>query len=204
MTDFLKIMLNLTVICLLVGLTLGGIYSLTQPQIVKVQKEQSQQTRRQLLPEAASFTEHDIKGKNAEGKETDFKISEGLDGQGRTIGYIIETESPGYSSMIRIMYGVNDKFEVKRVKILSQSETPGLGTLITKGEFLHQFENKDSSGLEVRRYEDPYKDHPDFVAGLTGATISSRAVTDGIREGLQALMKDKGITMEELRKNGEQ
>ncbi len=109
------------------------------------------------------------------------------------MGYIIETESAGYSSLIRIMYGVNEKFEIKRVKILSQGETPGLGTLITKPEFLHQFENKGSEKLEVKRYEDPYTDHQDFIAGLTGATISSRAVTDAIKEGLEALMKEKGV-----------
>lgn len=195
MREFIKIMINLTIVCLFVGITLGGIYSLTQPQIVRVQKEQSEKTRKELLPDAVRFEEREIKGTNAEGKETHFRISEGLNGEGKIIGYIIDTESPGYSSMIRIMYGVDDKFEVTRVKILSQGETPGLGTLITKEKFLDQFQAKDANRLDVFKGEDPYSTKADHVSGLTGATISSRAVADGIKNGLIALMREKGVSV---------
>jgi Na+-translocating ferredoxin:NAD+ oxidoreductase subunit G len=193
MKEAMRITLNLALICLFIGISLGLVYCWTQPQIVRVQKEQSTLTRRQLLPQAAKFIESEIRETTGEGKEVHYRISEGLDSGGKTTGYIIDLESIGYSSFIRIMYGVNEKGEITGVNIVSQGETPGLGTLIKKPEFLHQFLKKSPEKLELRKNEDPYKDHEEYVAALTGATISSRAVTEGIRRSLRALMKEKKV-----------
>ncbi len=196
MKEMLKITLNLALICLFIGVSLGLVYCWTQPQIVRVQKEQSEFTRHSLLPQAATFVESVISEQADNLKEVHYRISEGFDKNGKTMGYIIDLESIGYSSFIRIMYGVNEKYEITGVNIISQGETPGLGTLIMKKEFLNQFINKSPERLELRRNEDPYRDHEDYVAALTGATISSRAVTEGIQRSLRALMKEKGIHLD--------
>lgn len=111
---------------------------------------------------------------------------------GTRIGYIVETYGKGYSSYIDILFAVNDQFTVEKLNILHHAETPGLGDEITAPWFKDQFKGKDEAHLVVKKGETK-----DYIQAITGATISSRAVTeDGVRKGLEflkeALEKGKG------------
>lgn len=93
-------------------------------------------------------------------------------GKGKTV-----LVSPrGYGGPIEMLVGIDEKGRVSGVKILNQRETPGLGANIVKPEFLKQFVGKSVSDPLI-----PKKD----IDAITGATISSRGVCEGVREALR-------------------
>ncbi len=105
-----------------------------------------------------------------------------FDERGVLIGYVTVARGKGYSSTVETVAGYDTTFHVAGLKITFQQETPGLGTKsqeIRKGEttpwFLQQFAGKDATTLAVK------KDRGDIDA-ITGATITSRAVTNSVRE----------------------
>ena len=70
--------------------------------------------------------------------------------------------------------------------MLHHAETPGLGDEIQKDYFKNQFKGKSIDNLVVVKTETP-----DKIQAITGATISSRAVTeDGVRKGVE-MLKEK-------------
>jgi len=85
----------------------------------------------------------------------------------------------GYSSDIEILVGIDKDRKVSGLKILSQRETPGLGAKIVQKQFLDQFIGKQLG--------DPLEPKKDIDA-ITGATISSRAVCNGVRQVLKSAL----------------
>lgn len=92
---------------------------------------------------------------------------------GSIIGYCVDVDSYGYGSdPINLLVALDPSGEVSAVKVLSHSETPGLGSKTVDGSFLSQFEGK-SGALAVK------KDGGEIDA-VAGATVSSRAITAGV------------------------
>ena len=75
-----------------------------------------------------------------------------------------------------MLVGVDPELRVKGMKILSQRETPGLGTNVEKPKFQKQF-----IGKGMKDAIEPKKD----IDAITGATISSRAVCEGVKTVLR-------------------
>ena len=107
------------------------------------------------------------------------------------IGYALEAVNRGYSSDIRMLVGVNETGRILAVNILSQNETPGLGTKceeIRYGEskpwWPEQFVNKQGQDIAVA---------PDggSIESISGATITARAITDGLAQSVRKFLNDK-------------
>lgn len=82
----------------------------------------------------------------------------------------------GYGGDIKLMVGFKeDKKTVISYKVLSASETPGLGMKLSTPEFAGQFKGKDGTSLKVKK--DGGK-----VEAITSATITSRAVCEAIAD----------------------
>jgi len=97
-----------------------------------------------------------------------------FDSEGNLVGRVAKVEVPGYSSVIEALVGVDLEARITGVDIVNQQETPGLGANIEKEEFLEQFRGKTMNMIKIK------KDGGEIDA-VTGATISSRAITDSIR-----------------------
>ena len=102
-----------------------------------------------------------------------------------TIGYIVQSFGKGYSSYINTLIAVDKDFKVQKINILGHAETPGLGDEIEADSFRGQFKNKDLDHLKVLK-----TDTTEFIQAISGATISSRAVTeDAVKNGVKFLME---------------
>ena len=95
------------------------------------------------------------------------------------------------------MFGTDSDGAVTGLRVLSHTETPGLGAKITTAHFRDQF-NKEKRLLNKEkplRLEDLAlkKDDPakGQIDAITGATISSRRVTEAIRSTLETFNKQK-------------
>jgi electron transport complex protein RnfG len=102
-------------------------------------------------------------------------IYQGLNDQGQVLGYAFVGEANGYGGVIRVLVGVDENTDqILNIKILAHTETPGLGSRIEDESFRNRFVGKTVN--------DPIAVNQD-IDNLTGATVSSRAVANAVRQG---------------------
>ena len=78
--------------------------------------------------------------------------------------------------------------KIQSINILGHGETPGLGDEIEKDYFKKQFENKTLEQIELVKTEGT-----DKIQAISGVTISSRAVTNGVKEAMKLLKEKYGV-----------
>jgi len=94
------------------------------------------------------------------------------------LGYCVNLNAGGFGGDINMMVGVGRDGRIIGVSIVSMSETPGLGTKVNDKNYLSQYIGQGSDlafGTEVD--------------GISGATVSSKAVLAGVNEALDTLIK---------------
>jgi len=165
MKEIIKYSSILSVICLTAGILLGGVYSIAQPRIEEASQEQENDAIKEVMPGAAKIE------KKEKGSLTYYSVS---DDQGKSLGYVFICEGKGYSSVIRSVVSTNPDGEIIAAKILEQNETPGLGNKITGEEYLDSFKGKTRH---------------DRLDTISGATISSGALTESISNTLKRFFK---------------
>jgi Na+-translocating ferredoxin:NAD+ oxidoreductase subunit G len=168
MGKIIKLGVTLAIFCVISAGMLAYVFMLTGPRIEANAKASFDGSLREVLPGAESF-----KGISAPGAKSE--IYEGYAG-GQAVGLAVKVAPRGYSSAIVMLVGVDPELRIKGMKILSQLETPGLGTNIEKPKFQKQF-----IGKGVKDAFEPKKD----IDAITGATISSRAVCEGVKTVLK-------------------
>ncbi len=89
-------------------------------------------------------------------------------------GYTFVAAGKGYGGPINILVGMNADYTLRDMEVLSHIETPGLGGKITEEPFTGQFAGLAADEIALSR--DGGK-----IDAITGATISSRAVTEAIQ-----------------------
>jgi electron transport complex protein RnfG len=169
MKEIVRLGLYLLTVCALAGAALSGTYSFTSGKIQAQKEKAERQALTAVLPGAVSF-------------KSDNGYIRVFDGHQAPLGCILKVSAAGYSGRIEALVGVDTVFKVTRVQILSQYETPGLGAKITSPSFLAQFDHQASDRIRLR------KDGGEIDA-VTAATISSRAITNAVREKVDAFQK---------------
>ena len=109
---------------------------------------------------------------------------------GNGAGCTVTTALNGYGGTVRIMFGVTAEGKIAGVEVLEHNETKGLGERITTDAFKNQFIGK-SGALSVTKGSAGDQE----IAALTGATISSKAMTDSANVALEVaamVMKGEG------------
>ena len=116
--------------------------------------------------------------------QTINEVMEAKDASGETLGYAINlTTSEGYGGDITFSMGVREDGTLNGISILTISETAGLGMNATKDEFKNQFQNKQAEAFEVTKTGAAADNQ---INAISGATITSNAVTKGVNSGLCA------------------
>jgi electron transport complex protein RnfG len=126
---------------------------------------------------------------------------------GKRLAYLLPGHFQGYKTFIKVMLAVDPGFNILGLEIMEHEEDPGLGGDIVQDFFKNQFRNKPFQKLkeldvvkqplpeeyrkvlevkkgsmsqeELQRVRAKYQDSD--IYALTGATISSKAVTDGVK-----------------------
>ena len=168
--DILIPTVSLFVICLVVTALLAVTNMLTAPQIQKLSKETEDKTKAEVLASADEFS--DALTVSADGN--DYTYYEGT-ASGDTIGYVFKTSAKGYGGDIDLMVGIDTSGKVTGVSILSISETAGLGMNAKNESFINQYIGKSGTiGVSKNGASDTE------IQALTGATITSKAVTSAV------------------------
>ena len=191
--------LALTVITLVSGLLLGLVNDITAGPIASQQAKEKEEAYKAVFADAASF-ETVTSGEDTDLEsyldENGFKaqnIDEVMlakDDQGNELGYAFTvTTSEGYGGDIQFAMGVQDDGTLNGISILSISETAGLGMRATTDDFKNQFKDKN---VEKFTYTKTGATSDDEIDALSGATITTNAMTNGVNAGFAAFRYEKG------------
>ena len=172
-----QIAINLTVACFVSGAIIAGTYFITAPVAVEKAAELKTQAMKSLVLDAQKF--NPVKNK----KEW-FTAEK----DGKIIAYVVPAESKGYGGAIKMLVSVTPQGKIIDFNILDSKETPGLGDNASKDPFKNQFKGKETKDLEVVKD----KTKVDNIQAMTGATISSKAVTKGIKDAVQQVTQFVG------------
>lgn len=178
--DILKVTLNLVVIYIIGGIILATVYAWTSPIMFKNAVIEKEQALKKLMPDADKIEK--MGDWSIHEKHSEYFAAKKGD---NIIGYIVQSFGKGYSSYINTLISVDKDFKVQNINILGHAETPGLGDEIEMDSFKNQFKGKDVEHLTVLK-----ADTTEYIQAISGATISSRAVTeDAVRSGVDFLIK---------------
>ena len=166
---FVKLAGTLLLISAVVAGLLGLVNFMTEDRIAALNAEKTAASMQEVLP-AAGYEDLGYSGEDSTVK-TVYRAGDQ--------GYVVEVLPAGFGGEIDLVVGVASDGTVTGVSIISMSETSGLGANATKESFRSQFIGKTGE-LAVS------KDGGEIDA-LTGATITSRAVTRGVNSALAAV-----------------
>ncbi len=187
---------------------LSGVDAMTRKPIKQAELRKISKALTQVLPPFDNVPADDKKVVKApDGRKVTFYIAKK---DGKIVGVAGAGYSPkGFAGKIYVMVGFNPTGAVREVIVTKQGETPGLGTVVTdrvreKTIFDLFGKKKEEKGLPPNRVLDsfnglvaakgtPWKVKKDGgqIDFVTGATISSRAVTDAVYCVASALEANK-------------
>ncbi len=172
-----KLGLILFVITAVTGAILGAVHEVTSEPIRATQERLRQEALKATLPAADTFSSVPLA---AEGEGV-LEVSEGTK-DGQTVGYNLTVKPKGYAGPIELIVGISREGLITGIKILNQSETPGLGANATLPSFSGQFAEKKAQELSVTK-SPPQSDAE--IQAISGATITSTAVTSGVNNAVK-------------------
>ncbi len=166
----------------------------TKPQIEKIKLENEKQARLYVIPGAKDFEEvafKDIKGEN---------FYKAFDENKNLIGFVFVAKGSGYSGVVETMVGMDKEFKIINIKVIKQTETPGLGAecqTIKFGSDHPYFEDwfKGKTAMNVVVVKDD-QNSADKIQSLTGSTITTRAVCKAISSYAKAVQSEAETTSE--------
>lgn len=178
------IMVAITVIA---GLLLGLVYQVTKNPIAEQETKAKEEACQEVFADAASFGLIGVEAMpadwNNEGyaQESIDEVMEAKDASGELLGYVITvTTKEGYGGDIQFSIGVRLDGTINGMSILSISETAGLG-MQAEAVLKPQFADKQVKKFVYTKNGAASEEQIDAISG---ATITTNAVTNGVNAGL--------------------
>lgn len=182
--DIIKPVGVLLAICIIIPLALSITNKVTVKKIAELEAANSKKNMQSLI-DADNFEECE------NGEITYYAAING----GETVAYIFTESSKGYGGDVSVMTAIKPDGTVAGVAILDVSgETPGLGQNAAKESFFSQYIGL-KKGVSVLK--NGAKAENNEVDAVTGATITSTAVTRAVNKALDDFEKVKEATADD-------
>ena len=183
-TPVAKIIASLTVICAVIAAMLAAVNAFTADRIAKNTELEKENSIRKIFGSYITAEEY-----------TDFESPEEMYvylvyKSNMLYGYCVNVFPSGFGGQINMMVGIGADSDIAGVNIVSMSETPGLGSKTNTRDFLSGYEGKKG---KITLGAD--------IDAVSGATISSKAVTAGVNSALAldidiaAIAEKKGVML---------
>ena len=171
----LRLAVTLLAICAVVALALAGVNAITKDKIAANKAAKTAAALEKVLPGVEGLEKMEL--------AADAGIVTGIYGAGNS--YAVEVAPNGFGGAITMMVGIVDG-KVTGISIISHAETPGLGAVASQDTdkgvaFRDQFKGL-ISGIAIG-------DGENQIDSLSGATISSQAIVDGVNAALEYVAK---------------
>ena len=159
-------------ICAVVALLLGIVNSVTEPIITRMQAEKTAAAMALVL-KADDYEKVDASFENV------VAVYKAVSG-GKQLGYVVEVTTNGFGGAISMVVGVDMNGVVTGVSVTKNAETKNIGTKVVGDQsVLDRFIGK-SGTITVNSGSNRFD-------GISGATVSSKAVTAGVNTALSAV-----------------
>lgn len=179
--DILRLSTILLLICGISTAFVSGAYTVTKGIIEARANQQIVEGYKQVLPDAGSITKQPA--------AADPLIQEVCQSEQNGIvnGYIYTVTPTGYSGQIVTMIGIeHPSMRISGVKVLQQTETPGLGAKCKEPAFTQQFIDKRLTEPLIASKQAA---KPQEIQAITASTITSKAVVNGINAAREHYLK---------------
>ncbi|WP_022764650.1 RnfABCDGE type electron transport complex subunit G [Butyrivibrio sp. XPD2006] len=182
--SMIKNALILFAITLVAGVLLGLVYQVTKDPIAYQEKLAQDKANQSVFAAAATFDDVALDDAAAAQIASEFagvtieSVKEAKDSSGNGLGYVIQVKSKGYGDFITYTVGITNESSINGISIIKIAETPGLGMNAEK-VLVPQFVDKAASALTVAK-NGQVTDANSQIEAISGATITSRAVTNGV------------------------
>ena len=171
----LKSILILVAICLVISAALAVVNHFTAPVIAAAAAEREDQSRRDVLPQAAQFEPCALEGL----PESITAAYKGLDGAGQVVGYVFTAKGRGFDGDITVMAAIDPTGVIVQMATIDvTSETKTLGGQTANSSYTDQYTGQDSALAGVD--------------AISGATITSEAYEGCVRDCFAAFDAVKG------------
>lgn len=169
----------LFMISVVVALLLAFTNSVTKDKIAENTLKEQNLAKQEVFSGAEDFTEVETYT-----DETGLVqgVFEAEDASGKVIGWCVNVSPSGYGGTLDIMVGIDSSGTVSGMKVVSHSETAGLGAKATDPGFSSQFAGKKTDApLAVIKNGTPKENE---IVAISGATITSEAVKKGVNAAI--------------------
>lgn len=191
--------LKLLLITLIAGLALSAVYEVTKAPIAEQKALKKEKANKAVFTDANSFeldeelmtlaSEIDLSTLSPDYNGiTIDEVSKALDSAGELLGYdIAVTTTQSYDSSLTLVFGYSKDGTIKGIEYISLTETAGLGMKAKDAQFKDQFLNKNVAKFTVTKTGAAADDQIDAISG---ATITSRAVSNAINAGISFITEN--------------
>lgn len=197
-STIIKDTIIITAITLVAGFLLSLVQGITAEPIAQQELLAKESAYKEVFADADSFEQVSEEDPDLEayldeqgyGAQTVDEVMKALDASGQEIGYAFTvTTSEGYGGDIQFAMGVKDDGTLNGISILSIAETAGLGMKANTDDFKNQFKDKQ---VEKFEYTKNGASADNQIDAISGATITTNAMTNGVNAGLAAFVYEKG------------
>ncbi|OQY40316.1 MAG: hypothetical protein B6226_00185 [Candidatus Cloacimonetes bacterium 4572_65] len=188
MKYYMKLGFILLFTCAIAAGILSYLNGVTAPLIAEVKRVEEEKGRFDVMVDEnlkaedisfhPQFLDIDIKG------DTLFYYI-AKDKEGNKIGYALKATKSGYSGNIVTVVGLRADYTIKKIKVIGQTETPGLGAKCVAPNFAPRFVNLTKDQLKVDK-------DGGTIKSITGATITTRTITQSIQVSINKLLEKEG------------
>jgi electron transport complex protein RnfG len=184
-STFKNMVLSLTIISFGAAACLSFVYTMTKKPIELSNLNKKLNAIKEVVPEFNNNPDAEMfRLATGNGDSLDVYPAKMND---KVVGYAINTYSEqGFGGKIDIMTGFRPDGSLINTSVLSQKETPGLGTKMTEPRFKDQFNGKNPSEFKLKVKKDGGQ-----VDAITAATISSRAFCDALQRAYNTLQNNR-------------
>ena len=185
MKKIIKDTLALALITLVSGILLGAVYMITKEPIAKQNEKIKIAAYNSVFAELDTYEENtDIANLSKVLKEKGFngvelnEVVYAFDKDGKELGMIITvTDKEGYGGNIKMTVGIDMEGTITGLEILEISETAGLGMKAADKSFREQYVGINADEVV---YTKSGKTEANEIDAISSATITTKAVTDGV------------------------
>ncbi|MBR4983606.1 MAG: RnfABCDGE type electron transport complex subunit G [Lachnospiraceae bacterium] len=194
MKSMIKDAAILFAITLISGLLLGVVYEVTKEPIAVQKALRKNKACKEVFQEAVDFRalELSVPETLEAGEKAAAAIngvSEAVSEDGAVLGYVLDiTTHEGYNGDIQFTMGIKMDGTVNGISLLSIAETPGLG-MKAEDVLKPQFAGKK---VGLFAYTKTGAATPDQIDAISGATITTNALVNGVNTGLDFFKTELG------------
>ncbi|AZQ65101.1 RnfABCDGE type electron transport complex subunit G [Flammeovirga pectinis] len=201
-TSSLKMLQAMVGIGILCALLIVVTYETTKPRIAQLKQAALEEAIFKVIPgitktKAFHFVEGTFEPVSNQKKVKEV-VYAGYNDSNELVGVAINGKGQGYADIISVLYGYSfDKQQIVGFYVLESKETPGLGDKIEKDpDFLANFSAMDATLTDdlstlknkITTTKSGEKTNAWEIDGITGATISSRAIGDILRNSTEVML----------------